>query len=145
MNFSKSVFSIMALILSANFITAQVQANDDLAFVEHITSTEIEKPKTRPIESNTKDVVKEIRQHLKNNLVFPAEFKEFYNEGVKLTASCKVTESGEIENIVVEDNGNKILGRQVKQELKKLKTVTPVIEDGELVAKNIIVPVVFEL
>ena len=135
----------MALILSANFVSAQVQANDAYTFVEHIADTEYENPKTRPIESNANNVTQEIRQHLKNNLVFPEEFKAFYNESVKLTASCKVTETGEIENIVVEDNGNRILGRQVKQELKKLKTVTPVMEDGELVAKNIIVPVVFEL
>lgn len=78
------------------------------------------------------------------NIEYPIALAEFYNSDVTVTASFIITENGELENITIQDHGNKTFGKQVEKQLKSMPKVAPVIENGKAVSKAIIIPVVFE-
>ncbi|HFA51608.1 MAG TPA: hypothetical protein ENJ95_21550 [Bacteroidetes bacterium] len=143
-NFIKSISLLLAIFTITNIAAAQYPGDGDLASA-NVYAQEKSAVFNAPIfVTNVNDVIMEVSNYLDKNIEYPIALAEFYNSDVTVTASFIITENGELENITIQDHGNKTFGKQVEKQLKSMPKVAPVIENGKAVSKAIIIPVVFE-
>ena len=143
----KKIILNPSLTLSFIFITVFLfaQNNESLVFAEMKNPAKNGLVKNiSVVSSNLNEVLDEVNSYLKNNVKTP-EIMGFYNTSMKVMVSFVVSEEGEIRDIVISEKSDKVLGSVVVKELNKLSKITPVIEDGKAVEKNINVPVIFKI
>ncbi len=134
---------VLFVLFSLNIATAQ---NADFAFATpSIETSKVAYHAEYSVKSNVDDVLSEIREYLDGKIEFPEVYLDFYNSDVTVVASFSVAESGELENISIKKGSDKMLGNIVVNELNKLSTVSPVLENGVPVIKNFNIPVVFKV
>ena len=137
----KMSLSTLATILS---LAAFSQSNLDISLTYHKKEI-LEKvnEEVKPTSSNELIIKENIINYLHSNLEWPENVEGFYNSNVTVTVTFLISETGAIEEIQVPGKKDKLVEEAVILTLKKLGTVAPIIENGEVIRKRYMIPVVF--